>query len=222
MTGTRLLPARPNREAVVHAVALAAACTFTFWLATQLLSQVSSVTRSDDLLGGMWAVASTVFIYRDTQAQDVQAAVSRIIATLVSFGLCLAYLLLLPFHPLGLGVLIGAGAVILIALGRPGDVVTAGITTTVVMVVADMSPEHAWEQPILRLIDTFIGAVVALAAGWLGALVVRRTSGLRAASFPGPDLCGAAASQPEAAHGDRGADGQQRGQHHAQHHEGRQ
>ena len=171
-------PARLDGGAVVHAVALAAACSFTFWLATHLLGLTSSVTHSDDLLGGMWAVVATVFIYRDTETQDVQAAWSRMIATLVSFALCLVYLLLLPFHPLGLGVLIGAGAIILTALGRPGDVVTAGITTTVVMVVADMSPQHAWEQPILRLIDTCIGAVIALAAAWLVALVVRRTSGL--------------------------------------------
>jgi uncharacterized membrane protein YccC len=45
--------------------------------------------------------------------------------------------------------------------------ITASITTTVVLVVAGISPEHAWKQPILRLIDTVVGIVVGIAGGWI-------------------------------------------------------
>jgi multisubunit Na+/H+ antiporter MnhB subunit len=65
-------------------------------------------------------------------------------------------------------VLVGASALALILLGRPGDAVPAGITTAVVMVAAALSPQHAWQQPMLRLADTIVGTAVAIAAAWAG------------------------------------------------------
>jgi uncharacterized membrane protein YccC len=41
---------------------------------------------------------------------------------------------------------------------------TERITTAVVMVVAALSPRDAWEQPILRLVDTALGVVTGVAA----------------------------------------------------------
>jgi uncharacterized membrane protein YgaE (UPF0421/DUF939 family) len=52
-------------------------------------------------------------------------------------------------------------------IGRPDDIITTGITTVVVMVVAAMSPRHAWMQPILRMLDTFVGVGVGIVAAWL-------------------------------------------------------
>lgn len=70
-------------------------------------------------------------------------------ATLVSFLICLIYLLFLPlpFHPWALAVLIGVSALRVMLVGRPEDAITAAITTTVVMVVAAVSPQRAWQQP---------------------------------------------------------------------------
>jgi uncharacterized membrane protein YccC len=62
-------------------------------------------------------------------------------------------------------------------IGRREDVVTAGITTAVVMVVAGQSQGQAWLQPILRLIDTVIGVAVGLAAVWIVVGIRRTTSG---------------------------------------------
>ena len=112
----------------------------------------------------MWAVVATVFVYRTSYRQDAEAALSRTVATLLSFVLCLIYLLIWPFHPLGLVVLIGIGTLILTLLRRPGEIITAGITTAVVMVVAAISPHDAWQQPILRVADTAIGVAVGLGA----------------------------------------------------------
>ena len=64
------------------------------------------------------------------------AAVSRLAATSVSFVLCLAYLAVLPFHVWALAALTGLSALVVMLLGRPGDAVTAGITTAVILVVA--------------------------------------------------------------------------------------
>jgi uncharacterized membrane protein YccC len=58
---------------------------------------------------------------------------------------------------------------------RPGDAITAGITTAVVMVVAAVSPHDAWQQPILRFADTVIG----LAAAWVGLRVILYRSNTR-------------------------------------------
>jgi len=58
-------------------------------------------------------------------------------------------------------------------IGRPGDAVTAAITTAVVLVASAVSPQHAWQQPILRLADTVVG----VAAAWLGLRVTRPRAG---------------------------------------------
>jgi uncharacterized membrane protein YccC len=159
--------------AVVECVVLAVACLITYWLATHLLSRVHSVGRDDDLLGGMWAVIATIFVLRDSFGKSVAAAVSRMSATSVSFVLCLIYLAFLSFHAWALAVLVGASALAVMLLGRPGDAVTAAITTAVIMVVAAVSPQHAWEQPILRLADTVVGVAVGAIAAWTGMQVKR-------------------------------------------------
>ena len=171
------LPALPPRAEVRAAAAdsilLAVACLISYWLTTRVLSLVYSVSKDDDVLGGMWAVIATAFLFRDSNTKSMAAAVSRMAATLVSFVLCLAYLAFLPFHPWGLAILIGMSVLITALIGRPQDEITAGITTAVVMVVAKLSPHDAWRQPILRLADTVIGVAVGLVAAWLGLRAVR-------------------------------------------------
>ena len=156
------------RTAVVECVVLAVACLIAYWLATSALSRVHSVSRDDDLLGGLWTVLATIFVLRDSFGKSVAAAVSRMAATSVSFVLCLIYLVFLPFHTWALAVLIGASALVVMLIGRPGDAATAGITTAVIMVVAAVSPHDAWQQPILRLADTVVGVVIGAAAAWAG------------------------------------------------------
>jgi uncharacterized membrane protein YccC len=88
-------------------------------------------------------------------------------ATSLSFALCLVYLILFPFHLWGMATLIGLGAVTMSLLGRSDDIITTGITTAVVMVVAAISPEQAWKEPILRVVDTIIGAGIGVAGAWI-------------------------------------------------------
>ncbi len=61
------------------------------------------------------------------------------------------------------------------AVGRPQDAILTGITSTVVLVVADLGrPAPQWEQPLLRLLDTAVGiAFGLLAAALLGLLTTR-------------------------------------------------
>jgi uncharacterized membrane protein YgaE (UPF0421/DUF939 family) len=168
-------------QRVVHATAsgtaLAIAALVSYELATRILiSAISS--RDDQMLGGMWSAVATLFVCRESYRQGITAAFSRTVATLLSFALCLGYLLLFPFSPWGMAILIGIGAVVLILINRPEDVITNTITTAVVMVVAGISPQHAWMQPILRLGDTFIGLVVGIVAV---SIVTRLSAGARLA-----------------------------------------
>ncbi len=155
-------------EVVIRGAILAISCAISYWLITHILANTYSISRDDDLLGGMWAVAATIFVYRYSHAESVRAALSRMAATSVSFALCLIYLLIFPFHVWGMAALIGIGAIVVTTMGRPDDTITTGITIAVVMVVAALSPHGAWRQPILRLIDTALGVAVGVAAAWLG------------------------------------------------------
>lgn len=109
------------RTAVLESCVLGIACLLAYWLVSQVLARFHSVSRPDDLLGGLWAVIATVFVCRSSYQQSIGAAVSRVAATAVSFGLCLVYLVFLPFHLWALAVLIGASALAVMLLGRPGD-----------------------------------------------------------------------------------------------------
>jgi uncharacterized membrane protein YgaE (UPF0421/DUF939 family) len=63
----------------------------------------------------------------------------------------------------------------MILLDRREDIITTGITTTVVMVVAAMSPKDAWQQPFLRLIDTVVGIGVGIGCIQIASLLrIRR------------------------------------------------
>ena len=152
--------------AAASGTGLALAALVSYELTTRILTDAIS-SRDDQLLGGMWSVIATVFVYRESYKDSVSAALSRIAATSLSFVLCLGYLLLFPFSSWGMTILIAIGAVILIMIDRAGEVITTSITTTVVMVVAGISPQHAWRQPILRLFDTLIGIAVGITAVWI-------------------------------------------------------
>jgi uncharacterized membrane protein YccC len=173
---------------VLDAMVLSVACLITYLLVDRVLSRLDVVSTDSDLLGGMWAVIATIFVIRDGYRRSVAAATSRMAATLVSFAVCFVYLLFLPFHPWALAVLICASALIVNLLARPEDAITAAITTTVVMVVAAVSPQRAWQQPILRLADTVVGVAVGIAAVWISQRLIRPR--IAPANQPGPTPAG--------------------------------
>jgi uncharacterized membrane protein YccC len=162
-------------EVVIRGAILAISCAISYWLITHILASSYSISRDDDLLGGMWAVVATIFVYRESSAEIVRSALSRMAATTVSFALCLVYLLIFPFHFWGMAALIGIGTVVVTIMGRPDDTVTTGITIAVVMVVAALSPGEAWRQPVLRTVDTAVGVAVGVATAWLGNHAMRWT-----------------------------------------------
>lgn len=174
---------------------MAIACFISYWVMTNILAPLVAVP--DAFLGGMWATIATVFVFRPTRAEALSAGISRLSATCISFSLCLAYLLVLPFHPAGLAALLGLGTLIMMLLGRQNDIVTTGITTAVVMVVAAMGPSDlAWRQPLLRLADTVVGIGVGVACQRIGSHLYYRCVGQPAALIVPTSVDQARASNP--------------------------
>ena len=75
-----------------------------------------------------------------------------------------------PISSVGHGGADGIGTVAITLAGRPDDTITTGITIAVVMVVAAINPHNAWQQPILRLVDTAVG--IAVGVGLSGSPIV--------------------------------------------------
>jgi len=182
MSQRQRLSAAEVRLAVLDCVVLSIACLVAYLFVTYLAAHVYSLSKADDLVGGLWAVIATVFVFRDSYQHSVSASVTRVQATLVSFALCLIYLIFLPFHPWALAVLIGASVLAVTLIGRPEDAITAAIASAVVMVSAALSPQNAWQQPFLRLADTIIGVAIGVAAAWASLRVLRPRLGNPAGS----------------------------------------
>jgi uncharacterized membrane protein YgaE (UPF0421/DUF939 family) len=158
---------RLSKADVVYVIALTIASLISYLVAFYILEPF--VNQPNDFLGGMWATIATVFVFREARNATLRAGVARFFATFISCVLTFVYLVLLPFTPIGMAVIIGLGAIVVMLLGRRDDVVTTGITTAVIMVVAGLGPASlAWTIPPLRLLDTVIGIVVGVGCWWIG------------------------------------------------------
>jgi uncharacterized membrane protein YgaE (UPF0421/DUF939 family) len=161
----------------VYALEMAIASLLSYWAMTAGLTRL--VDTPTDLLGGMWAAISAIFVFRETELDSFSAGSSRLIATCVSFALCLPYLWLFPAAPLGVAVLLAIGTVVMMLLRRRGDIITTGITTVVVMVVATIDPHDSWRQPLLRLVDTMVGIAIGVTCQWIGFHLIQRVMSAR-------------------------------------------
>src|SRR5271167_1236912 len=125
---------RPTLWEAIYAFNMAVACAISYFLTTEFLG--SFIDHTNSLLGGMWAAVATVFVFRPTREGSIAAGISRLSATCVSFILCFLYIALFSVNAIGIGFVVGLGTIIMTLLGRRDDIVTTGITTIVVLVVA--------------------------------------------------------------------------------------
>jgi len=160
---------------VAYAVDMAIACLITYWVAAFFLPYLSG--RPSTPVGILWAVISTVFVYKDTRSRSLSAGISRLTATLISLALCLSYLWLLPVTAFGMAALILIGTLATISLGRRDEIGLTAITTAVVMIVAASDPPNAWQQPLLRLVDTVIGIAIGVVCKWAASFAFYRIIG---------------------------------------------
>jgi len=125
----------------------------------------------------LWAVISTVFVYKDTRVHSLSAGISRLIATFSSCCLCLIYLWLLPAATIGMAALIAVGALLMTLIDRRDETGLTAITIAVIMIIAASNPEDALRQPLLRFFDTIVGIAVGVACKWVGSFVFFRIRG---------------------------------------------
>ena len=166
-----------------YVISMSVACLVSYSIMTGVLNPI--VARDDDLLGGMWAAVAAAFVFRDTGRASVSAGVARLVATSVSIVLCLIYLILIPPTLIALPILLAAGCLIVMLIDRRDEIVTTGITTIVVMVVAIISPADAWHQPLLRLVDTVVGIFVGVVFNWVIVSAFKARHSLGAGVEPG-------------------------------------
>jgi uncharacterized membrane protein YccC len=163
-----------TRATAIYSIALGLSALACYWLAAHVINPIHKVSATGDTIGALWATISTIFVYRHSYDESESAALSRIAGTLVSFVLCLVYLLLFPFHLWAIAVLIAIGAFVLALAGRPQDTMPASLATVVVLVIASIDRHDAWQQPIMRLLDTVLGVAIGLAAVWISVRLLNR------------------------------------------------
>jgi uncharacterized membrane protein YccC len=166
---------KPTAWEIVYSIAMALACLSSYAVMTELLNAV--VEEHSHLVGGMWAAVSTAFVFRDSRQHSWSAGVSRLIATSVSFALCLPYLWFIRANVAGMAVLLAVGTLLMMQLDRREDIITTAVTTIVIMVVALQSPEDAWKQPLLRLFDTVVGVAIGMAGKWIASFAFYKARG---------------------------------------------
>ena len=159
---------------VAYAIDMAIACLLTYAVMAFLLPRWGWPTTS---VGELWAVISTVFVYKDSRAHSLTAGMARLIATFVSFVLCLIYLWLLPATIIGMAALIAIAVLLMMLIGRQDEMGLTAITIAVIMIVAADKPQEAELQPILRLVDTVVGIAVGVACKWINSFVFYRITG---------------------------------------------
>lgn len=164
---------KPSAWEIVYSIAMALACLISYAVMTEFLN----VAGRADPVGGMWAAVSTAFVFRDSRQHSLSAGAGRLIATCVSFALCLLYLWLFPANVAGMAILLAVGTLVMQLLDRRDDIITTAVTTIVVMVVALQRPGEAWEQPLLRLFDTVVGVAIGVGGKWIASFAFYRARG---------------------------------------------
>jgi uncharacterized membrane protein YccC len=164
-----------DRRTVVEAGSLAVAVVVSWYVVVPLAHVVLGQGNADAEIGGMWSVVAAAFVFSDQVRTSGHTFTGRMTATLISSGLCFAYLLVWPFTVWAIALIVGVGVVILAAVGLQAETVTTSITTAVVLVVAGLDGSaHGWEDPLIRIVTTAIGGLVGVAAAW-GASALRNT-----------------------------------------------
>jgi uncharacterized membrane protein YccC len=166
---------KPSAWDIVYSIAMALACLVSYAVMAGLLN-VAVLGRADPI-GGMWAAVSTAFVFRDSRQHSLTAGAGRLIATCVSFALCLPYLWLFAPNVAGMATLLAVGTLVMVLLDRREDIITTAVTTIVVMVVALERPQDAWEQPLLRLFDTVVGVAIGMGAKWIASFAFYKARG---------------------------------------------
>ncbi|MBN2752984.1 MAG: FUSC family protein, partial [Rhodospirillaceae bacterium] len=99
----------------------------------------------------------------------------RVWGTVVGAAVAAVYLMVLPFHLVGLAAASGVAVVLSMVLRQNDAGRLAAITVTVIMLLTEMNPS---QNPLvsvgMRLFEASLGAALAVVVSWIWAQISRR------------------------------------------------
>ena len=119
-------------------------------------------------IGAMWAMISGIVVMQETRKSTLDTAWMRIVGSLAGAVISALYLLVFPFSPLGMAVLIGITVLICGLLGIPGHARLAALTVGAVMVILWVDPGiNPVANAATRFPDVIVGSSIAVGVAWV-------------------------------------------------------
>ena len=119
-------------------------------------------------IGGLWSALSAVVVTQISRQEARSSASLRILGSAIGALTSGLFLLLHPFDPFGMALVIFITVLICSAVHVPSHARLAAITVIVVMVTASLDPRlNPLINALLRFLESCIGTGVALLAVWL-------------------------------------------------------
>jgi uncharacterized membrane protein YccC len=119
-------------------------------------------------IGGLWSALSAVVVTQLSRQEAASSASLRILGSAIGALTSGFYLVLHPFDPFGMALVIFVTVLICSAFNVPSHARLAAITVIVVMVTASLDPKlNPLLNALLRFLESCIGTGVALVTVWL-------------------------------------------------------
>jgi uncharacterized membrane protein YccC len=116
-------------------------------------------------IGGLWSAISAIVVTQATRQDTTSSASLRILGSAIGATTSAVYLMLLPFHPLGMALAIFSTVLLCAAAKVPSHGRLAAITVIVVMVTSSLDPKLSpGLNALLRFAESCIGTGVAVLA----------------------------------------------------------
>ncbi len=114
-------------------------------------------------IGGLWSAISAIVVTQASRRETTSSASLRILGSAIGAITSAVYLMLLPFHPLGMALAIFATVLLCSAAHIPSHGRLAAITVIVVMVTGSLDPKLSpGLNALLRFLESCIGTGVAV------------------------------------------------------------
>ncbi len=116
-------------------------------------------------IGGLWSAISGIVVLQATRRDTWSSAGLRILGTAIGSIISAAYLIVLPFSPIGMAASVFATVLLCHAARMPDHARLAAITVAVIMVTASLNPTlNPILNAALRLSESWIGTAMAVLA----------------------------------------------------------
>jgi uncharacterized membrane protein YgaE (UPF0421/DUF939 family) len=114
-------------------------------------------------VGPLWAVIVGIVVIQPTGKSTVQRAGFQVLGGLVGTIVSLVYLIILPFSPVLMAIVVGLAVLLCCALNRPEYSAPAALTVAVILIFSHINPDLSpFMNAGLRFSEVLIGTLVAI------------------------------------------------------------